>query len=201
MRVIYLLALILLSNDLYAQTDSLDQYIIVGSSAMTDERDGQVYKTITYINGQTWMVENMNFYLDWKSWCYNDTTENCNKHGRLYSTLMEYKICPSGWHLPTKAEFELFLGMFDDESDAYNKLTTNSANYSRFNVLFSGSRNDYYGVRYVNIGEVAGFWSSTEDESGDPLQWYLEVNKNTGIAIMETCYFNYGKSCRCIKDK
>ena len=76
---------------LYSSSSSSSSSIKVVYGEMTDERDGQTYKTVKVNDNVTWMAENLNYAylqptaeLDSSSWCYFDTIEGCNRYGRHY---------------------------------------------------------------------------------------------------------------------
>jgi len=76
----------------------------------TDTRDDKTYKTAV-VGGVTWMVQNLNFATSNGSWCRNNT--NCSSGGtcgRLYDLSTAQVVCPAGWHLPSKQEWEAGIG-------------------------------------------------------------------------------------------
>ena len=124
------------------------------SNLLIDPRDGQTYKTAT-IGTQTWMAENLNLRyiqptssLDSSSVCLNDSTEYCDKYGRLYlwSAAMDsigmyssdglgcgsvtacspkypvQGICPDGWHIPSRDEYKILIEYVGGDSIASIKL-------------------------------------------------------------------------------
>ena len=169
---------------------------------MTDSRDGQTYKTVT-IGTQTWMAENINYETD-SSFCYGDTLANCTKYGRLYTWEVATTVCPDGWHLPTKAEFETLFTAVGGQSTAGKVLKStsgwnssgNGSDAFAFSALPAGHRN--FHVYYNYEGNIANFWSSTENGSYNA--YYMGLNCHKDDADLKYNYKLDGFSVRCLKD-
>ena len=54
------------------------------------------------------MAENLNFETV-GSFCPEGDSRNCKRLGRLYSWAEARSVCPDGWRLPTKEDFESFV--------------------------------------------------------------------------------------------
>ena len=200
--------------------------------SITDSRDGQSYKTVS-IGTQTWMAQNLN-YETANSYCYSNTPSNCTKYGRLYTwaaamdsagtwsangkgcgdaktctpTYPVRGVCPTGWHLPTKAEFETLFTAVGGSSTAGTKLKStsgwndfegksgNGVDAYSFSVLPAGYGN--YNEGYNFEGDDAFFWSSTELSSNGAYRMGLDYNDDN--AYLYNSFKNNGFSVRCVKD-
>ncbi|MCB9034580.1 MAG: PKD domain-containing protein [Chitinophagales bacterium] len=193
---------------------------------MTDI-DGNIYKTIQ-IGTQTWMAENLKttHYNDgtiipnitdntaWNNlttggWCYyNNDVSNNTIYGKLYNwySVNTGKLAPTGWHVPTDAEWTTLINYLGGESIAggkmkstsslWNSPNTGATNSSGFSGLPTGGRN---GTVFIYIGEETWIWSSTE--YAIPPYAYLHALRNVLVTSKRGHdYKFFGFSVRCIKD-
>ena len=187
---------------------------------LVDSRDGRVYKTVT-INGMTVMAENLNYvakaygYQIDNNWCYGHDTTNCLKGGRYYTWTAAMDIddkwqfavvpagtiktphqgiCPDGWHLPTRWEWEALFADIDAVAQQAlgNAGWKNATNTSGFSALPIGGY--FYGDFHEN-GTIAYFWSASEDNENYAFCWYLSAGG--GVSVRDK---DIGVSVRCIQD-
>lgn len=165
-----------------------------------DSRDDKVYKTVK-IGNQTWFAENLAYKTDNGCWAYDNQESNADKFGRLYCYEIAKKVCPSGWHLPSKQEFEILLQSIGGTGlQAYQQLIPSGS--SGFSGLFGGFRT----TRFEYQGKIGHFWSSTEINAGSA--WYLGITSfvpDAGISILDRVKNSnnkvFGFSVRCLKDE
>lgn len=169
--------------------------------SMKDPRDGKTYKTVK-IGKQVWMAENLNFKSG-DSWCYNNSEQNCNEYGRLYSWEAALNACPEGWHLPTKWQFEILRFNVGGEDVAGKMLKSTTGWYDDgngvdkygFNVLPAGIR--YYDGVFCDAGKYANFWSATENDGDDA--YYLSLDCSSEDAGLLNYDKDYASSVRCLR--
>jgi uncharacterized protein (TIGR02145 family) len=199
--------------------------VIYDGFGFTDLRDGQKYKT-TQIGNQVWTARDMN-YKTGKSWCYNDSDSYCEKYGRLYDWETAITVCPAGWHLPSRAEWDSLLDYIDDEkhhivwddtlcdttyswwnagtrlksaSGWYNWYGNNSGNGTDdygFSALPGGYRGIY---GFHSVGTSGYWWTATESERYVGRAHKREINYNYDSATGIIDYKSYGHSVRCVQD-
>jgi uncharacterized protein (TIGR02145 family) len=204
------------------------------------DKDGNVYTSVT-IGTQVWMVENLKTtklndgtaipivtgISDWKNlttkgycWYNNDATTYKDTYGALYNgyAISTGKLCPTGWHVPTDAEWHTLILHLDvnaqDVADggyesqiAGGKLKETGTlhwespntgnNESGFTALGAGSRSPSEGT-FWSIKTTGYFWSSTED-TGNEL-WSRLIGNNSSVVLRGSYLKTSGGSVRCIKN-
>jgi uncharacterized protein (TIGR02145 family) len=213
--------------------------------AACKDADGNSYKVVT-IGTQTWMAENLKTtqYNDgtaiplvtnntawWNKttpgycWYNNDAATYKNKYGALYNwyTVNTCKLAPTGWHVPTDAEWttlENYLtanGYNYDGSTTGNSIakslaaTTDWATYSGtgtigndltknnrsgFSALPGGYR--YYDGTFDYVGNYGCWWSSTEVNTSNA--WYRYMYYGSNYVYGDGSNKQYGFSVRCVRD-
>lgn len=131
---------------------------------LVDPRDDQRYPFARFGN-LNWMTRNMNYRLsDFSSWCYEDAKGNCDYLGRLYNWEKATLACPSGWRLPTVADWNDLAASLGGAEKAGAALhgPIGGKDHTVFRARASGFR-DSEGS-YLGIGVFAIWWTATEND-------------------------------------
>ena len=197
------------------------------------DAENNTYKTVT-IGTQQWMAENLKVtkYNDgtaipnitdntqWSNlttgaWSYyNNDVANNAKYGKLYNwyavsptTNGNKNVCPTGWHVPTDAEWTVLTNYLGGETVAGGKMkevgTTswNSPNIDATNTsLFTGLPGGYRdgSGNYGNVGGIGDWWSSTEYDTY--FAWARYLGYSDGDAYRDNYDKRDGFSVRCLRD-
>jgi uncharacterized protein (TIGR02145 family) len=190
--------------------------------------EGNTYKTIQ-IGTQVWMAENLRVtkYRDGSTiqkitdnWGFSDTIgAYCNygnndtyvtTFGRLYTyyaTVNSHKLCPTGWHVPSDAEWTLLETYLGGSSVAGGKLkevgtshwgspNTGATNESGFTALPGGSR--YFG-NFYDLGSSGFWWFPNDAMCRYRNILYIDSNVSNSVGPYADragdCY-----SVRCVND-
>lgn len=204
------------------------QGIVTGTTAPStttvSDIEGNIYSIVT-IGTQLWMGENLkttkfnngdaiaNLVTNsqWSvatqpGWCYyNNDPLNNNPYGKMYNffTVADTRnVCPTGWHVPSDAEWTTLENHLGSSSIAGGKMkstgtqywmspNTGATNESGFSALPGGARN--FGGIFSGVGSDGGCWSSTEFNTNNAIYrtpfhsdaslYNLNDSKNVGIYI------------------
>jgi len=191
--------------------------------------DGNVYQVVT-IGTQVWMVENLKTTkyrngdiigttipatLDISSenqpeyqWVYDGNEINVDSYGRLYTWYAATdsgKICPTGWHVPSDAEWDtlidylggaLVAGCYLKEAGKEHWDSEIGNNASGFTALPGGMRLTD-GIFYA-IGWLGNWWSVTEVDT--TIARARNLSSDEYVAFTAEYPKGLGVSIRCVKD-
>ena len=188
-------------------------------NTFTDERDGHVYKMITF-GDQTWMAENLAYKTESDSYVYDNNEANVITCGRLYTWDAARIAAPEGWHVPSKTEWITLFnylaangygyeGSGDDIAKALASTTgwnssgtlgapgndQGSNNSSGFTAFPAGMRepNTFFSL----FGNEACWWASDDYNSLAP---YINLSYSYYTYQNGTYWKLCALSVRCVKD-
>ena len=168
---------------------------------------GRDHKTVL-IGEQCWMAENLDYETTLgNSMCFDNNAANCAKYGRLYDYEAASHACPTGWRLPTSAEYDKLKslsGAQDDYAGEHFKATSGWASENgddklKFSALPGGFCTDAGVCKFA--GSVGYWWTSTE-EVMDETHYVLYLSKEDQRYTASMYVDNVERllSVRCVKD-
>jgi uncharacterized protein (TIGR02145 family) len=136
---------------------------------------------------------------------YNNTPSNSTTYGKLYNgyaVIDSRNIAPTGWHVPTDAEWTILTTYLGGESVAGGKLketgtnhwlspNTGATNETGFTALPGGTCR-WDGSFFV-LNYTGHWWSSTAG-------WFRDISYYYSIVERYSNSMVYGFSVRCVKD-
>lgn len=193
---------------------------------LTDARDGRIYRTVK-IGPQVWMAQNLD-YAGTTSWTYLEDTSLAIVYARYYTwagalalpdscdrnlcaSLVEVRrrgICPSGWHVPSEAEWTRLTDTLLAKATAATVLKARSGwDWGRD----AGGR-DSMGFRALPGGWVDGpkamyysyalygkWWTSGEMDATRGQDRYM-YGSTTPTVTSEAYGKSFGLHLRCLAD-
>ena len=198
------------------------------------DADGNNYHSVITryreVGQQEWMIENLKVTkysngdpisnasdgVQWANtsagaFCsYGNDISNCTPYGQLYNWYAvndSRKLCPSGWHVPTDAEWTSIITYLGGESVAGGKLkedgtdhwkspNTGATNEILFMALPGGLRS--YDAAFNNISYYGYWWSATEIST--TTAWFRQMSSVSQEMTRGPQLKNSGFSVRCLKD-
>ena len=195
------------------------------------------------IGNQVWMTKNLNVSKfrngdpipevrskeEWvkavengqPGWCYYENNPaNWAKYGKLYNWYAVIDIrglCPTGWHVPSDAEWTVLTDYLGGENVAGVKMKStsgwdnngNGTNSSGFSGLPGGYLTDF--GPFAGVDRNGCWWSSTEyyawprkavgrAQPPKRLAWYRNLAHDAGSVYRNDFPTGPGMSVRCLKD-
>jgi uncharacterized protein (TIGR02145 family) len=192
--------------------------------------EGNLYNTV-FIGDQQWMAENLKTtrfndstsipFVNNTTWgslttpaytWYNNTPSYGDTYGALYNwySVSTGKLCPTGWHVPTDAEWTIlttYLGGVNIAGDKLKEAGTthwlfdinnHATNETGFTGLPGGMRATDNAFYYIVM--LGRWWSSTENSQNTTGVWYRGLEYTSGRVVVTYEWKQTGYSVRCIKD-
>ncbi|UCE18461.1 MAG: hypothetical protein JSV84_16660 [Gemmatimonadota bacterium] len=193
--------------------------IILGSDGCSGttvtDIDGNVYKVVT-IGDQIWMAENLKTtkfsdgepipnVTDNSEWCsrvtpaycwYNNNSSNRDTLGGLYNwyAVNTGKLAPTGWHIPSEAEWNILISYLGGETVAGSRLADIG-----FRAQGAGQRTSDFGIFNLSP-DLDKYWTITQGGWEPTDVKYCVLTRIAPSISWSSHPKSAGHSVRCVKD-
>lgn len=222
------------TNAFYLTIVIISQVIWLNAQSVEDI-EGNSYKTITY-RSKVWMAENLRTQKlndgtpipvvedldEWENlktpalcWYNNNIYIYEEVFGGLYNwyAVSTNKLCPTGWRVPNKAEWEDLINSLGGKNAAGGKLKTKGNlveanglwyNFNEKNTNDIGFSARPGGGRFSEMNYVSvfteGYWWTSTDAGIDESAYRINMDYMYPDAYASIAYKIQGLSVRCVKD-
>jgi uncharacterized protein (TIGR02145 family) len=213
------------TNNTSTASANQQSFTTTDSSQTVTDIDGNTYNTVQ-IGTQVWMSENLKTSryrngglipnvvddteleaLTTGAWCYNHFAGNNAINDKFYNWFATQgdSLCPTGWHVPSDAEWTVLVDYLGGKSVAGGKMksvgtaywkspntgATNESGFSAFPDNDGG---------YDNIGHNVFFWSATEEVIEIGVAWSRILDNSSSDVYRISILKESGVNVRCLKD-
>ena len=156
------------------------------------------------LDGKVWTLQNLSVSTA-ESYCDEDSTINCDRHGRLYTFSSAQRGCRSlgtRWRVPTDEDWRrlarFYGGASEDSHDggraAYSALSAGGS--AGFNAFLGGGRID---GQYSRLNDHGFYWTSSTTPS-EGAWFYNFARANEGLHRQSGGDLRMAVSVRCVRD-
>jgi uncharacterized protein (TIGR02145 family) len=211
------------SGTAYGNEKTFSTSADTANCGMVTDIDGNIYNTVI-IGPKCWIQENLkttkfndgnditlvtdnavwiNLMTPGYCWYSNDALNNKNTYGALYNwfSISTGKLCPSGWHVPTDAEYYTYLSFLSGQlreagTSHWQSPNDGATNSSGFTALPGGMR--FYGdASFRFAGSMAFLWTASGYDASSAWDRNIQYNSDYQTASYENQ--RNGFSVRCIQ--
>ena len=196
---------------------------------LTDERDGNVYQTVT-IGGRVWMAESLRYlpissspsfgsdeeprYYVFGYWGTDTAHAKGDPflydRGVIYNWLAAIDACPQGWHLPTQQDWEDLIDHLGGRAIAGGKLkipgtqiwrepNAGASNAAAFSALPNGEWTQDWPSGFTEDSDTRASFWSATESSNATRLSYAVRYHDTEVSSW-TYRISQGLCVRCIRD-
>jgi uncharacterized protein (TIGR02145 family) len=186
----------------------------VSYGSLFDARDGQTYRTVV-IGNQSWMAENLNIYresyFNWKFGSHYSWERIMDGYKSSSATPSGVRgICPIGWHIPSRAEWDTLIAIGDSTTESGSGITykstigwtasngINGVDVMGFRLLPAGIRES--SESYNNVDMDGNWWTATEDPNQKFSAYSPMLKSFRKVVWVLSFEKTWGMSLRCLED-